>query len=384
MSLTKRMMEGPPWFLDDKKVCFNCFEDDGIRAYIENLSDGNNCDFCNANQTKSLTFSILMDFISNRISERYTDPLNAGVPYEGGFIFEGQSIEDLLEELQLGINTNTVWERIIGYLGNDNWIRNDWNMSDDPRFNDEMFNWERFCKFVKEKRRFFFKKTQSSHIISVLKGLIQEKNLIKELKPGTVFYRARAFKQNELILEYIVKNLGPPKSQDIMSKSSRMSPASIPVFYCSENKMTAIKEISVPKKEGYALIGKFKLKKKMYVVDFSMADRVKIPSYFDEKTPLKERDRMIFLKQFPEEISKPIKKDGREHTEYVPTQIITEFLKDFKFNNKRIRGVGYKSAIGSGKSYALFFRREYNDKLFPPSFLYLDVNSKEKVKMPYS
>ena len=377
------MMEGPPWSLDDKKVCFNCFEDNGIRAYIKNRSDGNSCNFCNASQTKSLTFSILMDFISNRISEKYTDPLNAGVPYEGGFIFEGQSIEDLLEELDLGINTDTVWERITNYLGNDNWIRNDWNMPDDPRFNDEMFNWEHFCEFVKEKRRFFFKKTQSSRIIGVLKELIQEKNLIKELKPGTVFYRARSFKQTDPVLEYSIKNLGPPKSQDIMDKSSRMSPAGIPMFYCSENEVTAIKEISVLEEEGYALIGKFKLKKKMYIVDFSTADRVRIPSYFDEKTSLKKRDRMTFLKQFPEEISKPIEKDGREHTEYVPTQIITEFLKDLRVGNKRIRGVGYKSAIGLGKSYALFFRRGYDNDLLPSSFLCLDADFKLKVKMPY-
>ena len=390
MGLVKRLLDEPPWFLDDKKVCGDCFEDDGIKLYIKKHSDGKKCDFCNNRKVKSLTFSMLMDFISNRISERYTDPLNAGVPYERGFIFEGQSIEDLLEELQLGINSNTVWERITRYLGNDNWIRNDWNMSDDPRENDELYlNWEHFCKFVKTKKRFFFNKAYSARILSILEGLVKNNQLIKKLESGTVFYRARAFKKNESILEYSIKTLGPPTPKDIMNKSSRMSPAGIPLLYCSKEKKTACLEIFDPNKKGYyILMGKFKLKKSIHIVDFTQIENINVPSYFDESISLKKRDNLIFLKNFPEEMSKPIKKDGREHTEYVPTQIITEFLKDVKFQNHRIMGIGYRSAIGIGTSYALFFRREYDDKDLPvsddnlfPNLLFLDRSSIEKIKI---
>ena len=390
MSLTKRIMEGPPWLLDDEKVCGNCFGDNGVNSYIENHFDGNSCDFCNSDQIKSLTFSVLMDFIYSKISERYSDLSNACVPYEGGFIFEGHTSNDLLAELKLHINNYAVQEKVESYLDDVNryegWIEHEWNMPGDPRYNNEPhFNWKYFCRFVKKNRRFFFSKTKPFHIFSVLEKLIIDNQLIRKLGPGTIFYRARAFKKNALIPECSMATIGPPKSKDIMNKSSRMSPAGIPIFYCSEEKMTAIKEISDLKKEGYALIGKFKLEKTIYIVDFSTVEHVQVPSYFDENISLKERDNIMFLKQFPEEISKKIKKDGREHTEYVPTQIITEFLKSFNIQNKyKIKGVGYKSAIGPGKSYALFFRRGYNDELLPSSFLCLDINSTETVKMPYS
>ena len=68
----------------------------------------------------------------------------------------------------------------------------------------------------------------------------------------------------------------------------------------------------------------------------------------------------------------------------MPTQIITEFLKNMEIQNShKLKGVGYKSAVDSGKSYALFFKRN-DDKLFPSSFLDLDSSFKKKVKMPYS
>ena len=199
-----------------------------------------------------------MDFIHGRICEKYSDPMNAFVPYEGGLIFEGQSIDDLLFELGLDINTDEVYNKITEYLSDHNWIESEWNMPDDPYFS----NWEYFCNYVKKKRRFFFSETKSPPIIDILKQLIEKNNLIKKLKPGTVFYRARAFKEGAPEPEHSIKTLGPPKSKDIMNRSSRMSPAGIPIFYCSNKEGIAVKEISDLKRTGYAIIGKIHIKKR--------------------------------------------------------------------------------------------------------------------------
>ena len=379
MGLVKRLLY-EPWLADNETVCGSCFEDQGIKSYIENHSDGVGCDFCKSEE-KSLSFSLLIPFIHDRLHKKYIPLGESTVPYEGGYIFEGDYIGDLLGDLGLNIHNNTVQEKIENYLNNDNWIANDWTIPDNTYPTD----WDNFCKYVKKKKRFFFNKTRASYIIETLKQLIKKKHLIKQLKPGTVFYRARAFKPTDSTPEYSIKDLGPPKSKDIMDKSSRMSPAGIPIFYCSNKPKIAVKEISDPKRKGYALIGKFKLEKAIYIIDFSKAGTINIPSYFDENASIDDRDQSLFLKEFPKEISKPIKKDGREHTEYVPTQIITEALKNLTTENKqKILGIGYKSAVGPGKSYALFFKRRYDDTLTPSSFLFLDPSFKKKVKMPYS
>ena len=52
MSLTKRIMEEPPWVLDDKKVCGKCFGENGISSYIESHGDRKSCDFCANSQTR--------------------------------------------------------------------------------------------------------------------------------------------------------------------------------------------------------------------------------------------------------------------------------------------------------------------------------------------
>jgi len=58
----------------------------------------------------------------------------------------------------------------------------------------------------------------------------------------------------------------------------------------------------------------------------NLADLPPIPSVFDT-----ERHGMIhslrFLHAFAADISQPIARDGREHIEYVPTQIVTEYFR---------------------------------------------------------
>ncbi len=95
------------------------------------------------------------------------------------------------------------------------------------------------------------------------------------------------------------------------------------------------------------------------------------------------------------ELSKPIEKDGREHIEYVPTQIVAEYLKykckSIDSKRKRIKGILYPSSRCNGISCALFLRNTHcvdktdND---PKAFLKLVYMSEylQKIKprkVPY-
>jgi hypothetical protein len=56
-------------------------------------------------------------------------------------------------------------------------------------------------------------------------------------------------------------------------------------------------------------------------------------------------------------LSKSIEKDGREHIEYVPTQIVTEFFRyPFSEDNKiSIDGIIYPSSKNIGKKACVLF-----------------------------
>ena len=149
--------------------------------------------------------------------------------------------------------------------------------------------------------------------------LIQRHNLERHIDNDT-FYRARAFTEGNCILNDL-RRMGPPKPQDIKNISSRMSPPGYPVFYGSSDEKLALAEISQTGKEGIAYAGKFQLIKEVKVIDLINSGDSELPSFFDpDKNTRERRNELIFLAELSESISKPIEKDGREHTDYVPTQ----------------------------------------------------------------
>jgi hypothetical protein len=63
-----------------------------------------------------------------------------------------------------------------------------------------------------------------------------------------------------------------------------------------------------------------------------------------------------FLRNFVENITKPISRDGAEHIEYIPSQVVTEYIRDvmpvtFKTT---IDGIKYKSTKTDDISYVMF------------------------------
>jgi RES domain-containing protein len=73
------------------------------------------------------------------------------------------------------------------------------------------------------------------------------------------------------------------------------------------------------------------------------------PSYFDVKQ-LARWNNLKFLRRFTEDLSAPVEKDGREHIDYVPTQIVTEFFRRV-FRTKTGTGLDailYPSSVGDG------------------------------------
>lgn len=129
------------------------------------------------------------------------------------------------------------------------------------------------------------------------------------------------------------------------------------MFYGSLDEKTAITETYDKKgKSGkVATIATFITSEGFKVLDLTQLPA--FPSLFDEQRR-HYREPLIFLRSFLKDFSKPIKKDGREHIEYVPTQVVTEYFRHI-FRDEggdSIKGIIYPSARKkNGRSCVLFF-----------------------------
>ncbi|MFD0391827.1 RES family NAD+ phosphorylase [Streptomyces nogalater] len=104
---------------------------------------------------------------------------------------------------------------------------------------------------------------------------------------------------------------------------NRMSPAGIPLFYGADSREAAVQEVTRHASDhiSYVTSAAFETTGPFRVVDFTLLDPV--PSLFDtDRAHL--RRALMFLHEFVKQISAGA--DGREHLDYVPTQIVTEYL----------------------------------------------------------
>lgn len=107
---------------------------------------------------------------------------------------------------------------------------------------------------------------------------------------------------------------------------NRMSPAGIPMFYGAFDEPTAVIETYDPSRTGdrEIALARFATLRPLRVLDLTALPEM--PSQFDpsnrgKRLPLK------FLRSFGREIARPVARDDGAHTEYVPTQIVTEFVR---------------------------------------------------------
>jgi len=67
-----------------------------------------------------------------------------------------------------------------------------------------------------------------------------------------------------------------------------------------------------------------------------------------------------FLYRFAEQIAKPVARDDRVHIEYIPTQILSEYFREFGVSGQDIDGISYRSATGHGGINTVLFATQKN------------------------
>lgn len=134
-----------------------------------------------------------------------------------------------------------------------------------------------------------------------------------------------------------------------------MSPAGIVMMYVSQDIDTAIDETA--NQPGTYAVGEFRTRRAIIILD--LAGLPPIVSRFEEISDSEEgdpREMLLFLHRVARDISRPIFRDDRVHIEYVPTQVVTEFVRLAKTKGgKSFDGIRYRSSRqGDGTSLVLF------------------------------
>ena len=350
-------------------VCIKCFEDPGIVQFIQENAVARRCSFCSSCCESPFAAPIneVSEHFIECLFEEYDLALNqlGWVSSEGGWIGKYWDSFDLaFEEMELEFPQRNGKE-ILSYLFGDYYIDQDWCERNAYGLNDRekaRYNWEHFCQVVMHKRRYFFQDDSGgdddpdidspTETLSTIFEYAQQMGLFEVMPSGFCLYRAR-WEAKAGALE-TPEDMGPPPKEKA-NQSNRMSPAGIPMFYGCDNEETALLETATGL--GRFAVGRFETIRPLVFLD--LTEIPPIPSLFEpipDNLPFRPRQVLTFLHHVSNEFSRPIERGDRVHVEYVPTQIVAEFVRtQLTWDDHPIDGIKYTSSVHPGHvSYAVF------------------------------
>jgi hypothetical protein len=322
-------------------VCAECVGDAALRAMVECEADTDQCSFCGrTGDDVALEVTAVLNRIGSQLMIEWTRAENVlyrdsesdsgliGPEYDirevlafEGAEFGSESFEEFVVDAFLetqfapsGVYATTAGEAL-------------------------QFGWEDLVETVKHRRRFFFVLSpndrsgdgagvpvpRGSELLGELDRLICEHGLLRDLPPEELLYRVRVHPVRKRYETAEALGSPPPDA----ASQSRMSPAGIPMLYTAADVETAIAETlgSRRTRRKGMTVATFRPTEAMRIVDFSRLPE--IPSVFDvsDDTPSMRHD-LGFLYAMRRDIGAPVTLDGREHIDYVPTQVVCEYLRD--------------------------------------------------------
>lgn len=344
--------------IPDKHICNIHFDDEHIVNFIKENKDIGFCSYCE-NKKEVVSFRELMDFIMEGISNFYEDAANY-MSYdsrEGGYLGKIYTPDELIQEL-IGLRTDPfkVTEDIVDSIDNIAWSEPE--MYFDTLSDQLEFSWSSFKNRIKHESRYLFTSylDNDNEVFDVLEEvgtLIKKLDIIETINSGEKLFRCRQHDNVEDV-KTVDRIVAPPIDKALFS--NRFSPSGISMLYTAFDQATAIKETVDESRmvNSNSTIAELEITKHINVVNFSKLPP--IPSVFGVKNK-DDYYSLRFLHAFVRDISQEILKDGKEHIEYVPTQVMTEFIR-YQFNSgskHKISGIVYPSSKNRGKNATVIF-----------------------------
>jgi len=383
----RAMMEADErgWTADDKFVCDKCVEDDHLKKIVRAAASHNACDYCGRKaKACAAPLEVVVETAFNTLTFFFGEPAEAGVPRDDGeWLIEAQPTQEALGALGLEGHTDLL-DDVASAIRNDAWVEaagGHWASSQDHVVLAD--SWSSFVEVVKHQSRFFFqnsKKTATSgpqeiepaHFLEAVESILKSCGLLKRMPAGATLFRVRERRIGEDWKPNKETMGAPPKK---LARAGRMNPPGISYFYAALEKSSAIAEV-VRGPPSTLVVAKFRSRRKLNVIDLTALPA--LPSIFDSR----ERDlreSVLFLGGFVDSISKPVRKDGQEHLDYVPSQVVSEYfalaMKQPKGN--MVDGVIYPSAVRPGGKNLVLFPTDRFPKIEFDQVDFVDAEERE-------
>ena len=353
------------WDFTDGFVCAGCIDDYALKADVQSAAEGGDlCTFCGESPAAEL--NVLLESFMNGLFREYGDAGDEAVFYEsreGGYQANPQwDTYELVDEFWDVLTGPGLLDKVRDAIHDRIWVERDYSRS---RVDQALStSWRRFCEAVQYETRYVFwlkddpevtyaaytGDVPPSRILDEVGKLIlhHDMNLIRQVPAGYSLIRARTHENQDEARGWDAGELGTAP-RDKAKRANRMSPAGIPLFYGSEDQQTAIAEISERDGNPWVTVAAFETSAACTVVDFTELESP--PSMFDARNAHRRRP-LMFLHEFVEQMSKPARSDW-EQLDYVPTQIVTEYLFQVFLGGDVVAGILYPSAQ-TGRVSAVF------------------------------
>lgn len=349
----------------DKSICPAHLNDSYLRALVERNLDEETCSYCGASRegTEEPVAAPLDVVLSVFISaaSRFYERADGPIEFDGETIVKSRDADDVLDDLMPPGDgyVDEIRGDMAEAMRDTLWLPANWaRLAPDEVL---LYSWDAFQEVVKHQSRYFF----SDFVDPVDDERLSPRALFARIAesaardegmfyaPCPTLYRARAFAEEPGVAEYgCAAQLGAPPSTH--AAANRMSPAGISMFYGATDPATAIAEVTAHSPHKHVLVGEFAGLRELRLLNLTRIPDV--PSPFDPA--LVDCFFMTrFLQRFVADLIKPVELDGREHIEYVPTQVFTEYIR--QSFPARLDGMIFPSAQGAGSNVVLFYDNEF-------------------------
>lgn len=368
----RQMEQDEMWFsaLPGYAVCAACVADVVLAEFIAENTTVSECCFCG--QSGKSEIAADTDMVLARISEslktewsRAIDELGYDSESRSGFMGKTYDTWEVFEDVG-DVFANDKFEAfVLDAFSETLWCARDpYGTSDGDALR---YGWRQLAETVKHHQRFVFllpsetteedepgaKVPHGIEMLEELARLIREYGLVGEVAAGTSLFRCRLHAVRKRYSA--AQDLGAPPAE--RASQSRMSPAGIPMFYAADESETTLAEtINDRTRTKGATIAEFRPTTACRIVDLS--DLPAPPSVFDDdpETP-RRRHELGFLNGFLRDVSGQVERDGREHIDYVPTQVVCEYLRHVFRDEKGepVHGLAWESTRRPGARNIVLF-----------------------------
>lgn len=337
VGFAKRLLEEQwerGWSSIDRNVCAGCMADSALGTAVTEALEFNACDYCGRSDDDELIAApvdVVLEAVVQGLRTEYEDPLEevAWSSADGGFQMPVFDTWELLQDHEV---TEDV-ELLADLAGS---IEQQWcqfNVYAPAPHEALRWGWQGFRDHVTHRARYtYFLPTPDAADLrghgeippedmpDALLRAVQAGGLARSLPAGARWVRARVHDADQS--PGSAKELGSPPAS--VAKTNRMSAAGISAFYGASSEDGAIAEVAgYASPSSYATLATWETAHALPVIDLVRLPPV--PSLFD---PAQRhlRSAIRFLREFAADVAQPARPDDRQNLDYVPTQIVAEYL----------------------------------------------------------